>query len=284
MRWHTVTDLASFARQTLPWLSRDPVVNNVLGTLIQARRNGQLALEPDALFLVGLDEAGDVAAAALQTPPMPMLLSAMPGGAAGELAAFTAKHRPDLPGVNGPVEPAEAFARAFAAATGVGARVVVSQRMFQLSRVDRPSGVPGEARRATPEERDLIVAWSAAFSAEATPHGPRRDPAPSVDSRLASPDRIWLWQVDGQPVSMAWLSDPVAGVVRISAVYTPPSLRGHGYASGVVAAASQHALDQGAATCMLYTDLANPTSNKIYQALGYRPVGDAASWIFTGAG
>jgi len=93
---------------------------------------------------------------------------------------------------------------------------------------------------------------------------------------------MWLWEVDGEPVSTAWLSAPVAGVTRISGVYTPPERRGHGYASGVVAAASQHALDAGVDACMLYTDLANPTSNKIYQALGYRPVCDATQWAFGG--
>jgi predicted GNAT family acetyltransferase len=72
-------------------------------------------------------------------------------------------------------------------------------------------------------------------------------------------------------------------VVRISTVYTPPALRGRGYASAMVAAASQHALDGGAAACTLNTDLANPTSNKIYQAVGYRPVRDTQIWRFASA-
>jgi predicted GNAT family acetyltransferase len=69
-------------------------------------------------------------------------------------------------------------------------------------------------------------------------------------------------------------------VVRVGPVYTPPDLRGRGYASGVVAALSQHALDQGAAACMLFTDVANPTSNKIYQRIGYRYVGDFTEYRF----
>jgi predicted GNAT family acetyltransferase len=82
-------------------------------------------------------------------------------------------------------------------------------------------------------------------------------------------------------VSFCWHT-PVSSTVRIGrvgGVYTPPALRGHGYASANVAAASQHALDSGAVACMLYTDRANPTSNRIYQALGYRPVGDAQEWL-----
>jgi predicted GNAT family acetyltransferase len=70
-------------------------------------------------------------------------------------------------------------------------------------------------------------------------------------------------------------------MARINAVYTPPDRRGNGYASACVAAASRHAQTALASTCMLYTDLANPTSNKIYQALGYRAVADVQEWVFS---
>ena len=63
-------------------------------------------------------------------------------------------------------------------------------------------------------------------------------------------------------------------------VYTPPELRGHGYASAVVAALSQRLLDAGHQYCALYTDLANPTSNSIYQKIGYTPVSDAVEYAF----
>jgi predicted GNAT family acetyltransferase len=74
---------------------------------------------------------------------------------------------------------------------------------------------------------------------------------------------------------------PAGGVVRIGPVYTPPRYRKRGYAGALVAAASQRALDNGAAACSLYTDLANPTSNKIYQAVGYRPICDVTMYQFT---
>jgi len=122
------------------------------------------------------------------------------------------------------------------------------------------------------------VSWADAFAIEATPgHPPQL--AESVDARLRHDGLLWVWQ-DGEPVSMAWLTPPTAGVSRVSGVYTPPPRRGRGYASACVAAASAHALSAGAEACMLYTDLANPTSNKIYQAIGYRPVADAVEWRF----
>ena len=66
--------------------------------------------------------------------------------------------------------------------------------------------------------------------------------------------------------------------IRVGPVYTPPELRGRGYASNLVAAASQAALDDGRRALFLFTDLANPTSNRIYQAIGYEPVRDVDEW------
>jgi predicted GNAT family acetyltransferase len=98
---------------------------------------------------------------------------------------------------------------------------------------------------------------------------------------------MWFWEVGGVPVSFAWRTPlcgpgrwPRTSVVRISAVYTPPEQRGRGYASANVAALSQEALGAGAGACMLYTDAANPVSNRIYQRIGYRPVGTADEWLF----
>ncbi|HUA47153.1 MAG TPA: GNAT family N-acetyltransferase [Solirubrobacteraceae bacterium] len=84
---------------------------------------------------------------------------------------------------------------------------------------------------------------------------------------------LFLWE-DGRPVSMIGVNPAVAGVVRIGPVYTPAPRRRRGYAGSAVAAASRRALASDAERCMLFTDLANPTSNKIYAEVGYRRVGD----------
>jgi GNAT superfamily N-acetyltransferase len=154
----------------------------------------------------------------------------------------------------------------------------MAQRMFRLDTVEPPVGVPGRLRAGTPSDRELVIDWLAAFGAEALPDHPRTDPSPLADRVLARGDGLWLWEIGGEPVSMLTTAAPAAGVVRINTVYTPQSRRGNGYASAGVAAASQRAIDQGADACTLYTDLANPTSNQIYQAIGYYPVGDATIW------
>jgi predicted GNAT family acetyltransferase len=282
MRCRTHADLAQYAGRVMPWLVRDPIVNNVICTILEARTKGLAPVEPDGLWLTVEDTAGNPLGAAIQTPPRALLLGAMPIEAARALADHIAVEAAGISGVNGPVTAAAAFRDAFAARTGASAKLVMNTRMFRLTEVIKPGGVPGRARAATASDRDLLVAWSAAFSAEATPDHPADDPAMAIDARLANglEHELWVWEVDGTTVSTARLSTPVAGVSRISGVYTPPARRGNGYASACVAAATQYALDHGPQACMLYTNLANPTSNKIYQAIGYQPVVDVQEWKF----
>ncbi|GAC1375090.1 MAG: hypothetical protein NVSMB32_18100 [Actinomycetota bacterium] len=82
---------------------------------------------------------------------------------------------------------------------------------------------------------------------------------------------MYLWDNAG-PVSMAATGGPTPHGGRVYAVYTPPEHRGRGYASACVAAVSQHMLNRGLRYCFLFTDLANPIANHIYQEIGYRPV------------
>jgi predicted GNAT family acetyltransferase len=88
----------------------------------------------------------------------------------------------------------------------------------------------------------------------------------------------WFWETDGQRVSLAVAVGPTPNGIRIGRVYTPPERRGHGYASNLVAQLSAQLLAQGKKFCYLFTDIANPTSNSIYQKIGYRAVSDLTSY------
>jgi predicted GNAT family acetyltransferase len=130
---------------------------------------------------------------------------------------------------------------------------------------------------ATAEDRDLLRAWMVAFHAEI---GEGDDGVNElVDDRI-SYGGLTLWEVDGEPVSLAGVTRVEAGMVRVSAVFTPPDRRGRGYAAAVTTTVSQAALDAGAEHVVLNTDLANPTSNALYQRLGYRPIEDRAVVTF----
>ena len=136
---------------------------------------------------------------------------------------------------------------------------------------------PGGLRLPVQADQDLLVAWMEEFVREARLQG--ADQARQILAARFDGDRLMLWD-DGGPKSMVGMTRPVAGVARIGPVYTPPEHRRRGYATTAVAMFSRRALARGAHTCMLYTDLANPTSNKIYAEVGYRRFADWEEHIF----
>jgi predicted GNAT family acetyltransferase len=88
---------------------------------------------------------------------------------------------------------------------------------------------------------------------------------------MLSNDDLVVWERDGEVVSMAAVVRRTPSSSSVAFVYTPPALRGHGFASAVVADLSQRELDAGQSWCSLFTDAANPTSNHIYTEIGYQP-------------
>jgi RimJ/RimL family protein N-acetyltransferase len=221
---------------------------------------------------------GEVSAAFLHTPPFPVALTSVPGPAAAALAQVLAARSHPVQGVNADPGSAEAFARAWHEVTGDAIELHMRNRLFRLGELRWPDPrPPGQARVAGPADRSLLIAWSEAFHREAQ-SGPE-DLVSMVDDRL-SYRGLTVWEDTGQPVSMAGLTRMAAGQVRVGPVYTPPGLRGKGYAGAVTAAVSQAARDAGAGQVLLFTDLANPTSNALYQRLGYEPVEDRAVWSF----
>jgi predicted GNAT family acetyltransferase len=270
-------DVQAFARPALPLLCSDPVRNTVEISVLDGLCRGR----ERAAALLTVHEAGEVVGAALRTPGRPVLVSAVrPGHTVAVDDAFAAAD-PGLPGVSGPAAVAEAFAAAHVARTG--ARVLVEQRtrLFTLGELVPPVGVPGAARRADEGDLDVLGEWRLAFAeadrgAWTSPRTPRDLVARSL--RLGTGEL--LWEVDGVPVAQASARPVTAGMSRIGPVYTPPEHRGRGYAAAVTAAASRWALGEGAQHVLLFTDLANPTTNRLYPRIGYRPLHDALELRF----
>jgi predicted GNAT family acetyltransferase len=185
-----------------------------------------------------------------------------------------------VPGVSAPLPEAERFARAFEAASGRRASQLMSQRIYRLTEVRAVRTVHGGFRVAGGEDRDRVVRWLREFQAEALPPGhAATDTEKLVDVRLPAGD-FFLWIDRGEPVSVSGWSDSTPQGARIGPVYTPPVLRRRGYGTALVAAQSAEMLRRGKRFCFLYTDLTNPTSNKIYMDIGYEPVCDAAEFTF----
>lgn len=272
MSWHSTESVDEFLDAAGDFLRSEPAANTMLLTIAHTLQiRGSHAYGPDAPIF-GWFTGGDgrVTGAFLQTAPHPVWLSAAPADAVPELADFLVK-RP-LPGVNAQTAAAEAFAARWRELTGAGARVGMRTRLFRLATLLPPRMPPGSARVAGPADRARLIDWLEKFQGDV--HGAvREDTAGVVDDKI-SHGGLTVWEVDGEVVSMAGVTRRAAGVVRVAPVYTPPELRCRGYGAAVTAAVTQAALDAGADDVVLFTDTANPTSNALYERLGYRPVED----------
>lgn len=283
-------DHVPFAHRAGELLRADPVGTNVVATVLAAVVAGRQQ-PAGSLWALVCDGERPVGAALLTAGWAPFL-SPMPDDDAAALADALHRNGHDVPTVRGDAAATQAFAARWCALTGCRAWKSAAQGVHLLDRLV-PPGVPGSARAAAQDDTEIVGRWFAAFSREAHEDGAPWDSAAARQhvemfvARVAT-GRVMLWTDGDEPVSLAgWqLPDAPAGTVvgRIGPVYTPPDRRRRGYAAGVTAAATQAALDAGASDVMLYTDLANPTSNGVYARLGYRRVGEAASWTFAAPG
>lgn len=270
MRFILTRDVEEFAQHAQDFLAAR-VEHNVLATLLVNLRRGRPSPSPP-LLAYGVAEGGETAAAALRIPPWPLLVTDLDDDAAGALMDAWLARDPAVAGATGPSASVRAVAAAWAGRTGGTSRCRMREAMHLLEEVHGPERpARGFLRHATEAERDVLVRWEQAFAQEAGV-GQEAHAAHIVDARLAR-DGQFVWDDDG-PVSTLATSPEIAHTVRVGPVYTPPEHRCRGYASSGVAAVAGHALAGGAHRCMLFTDLANPTSNSIYAAVGFRRVAE----------
>jgi predicted GNAT family acetyltransferase len=248
----------------------------------------RLELDPapygETPYLVSVGRGGEIAAVALRTPPYKLVLSRIDRPAAVDLVADDAAAVfPALPGVSGPSAATRRFADCWRRLRGVEPRPGMAQRILRAERVVPPRPVPGVMRRAEAGDRPLLLDWLAAFTTEAVPGAPAGDAAAMADERLAgmAGAGLFLWEDEGRPVALAGCAGRTPNGIRVGPVYTPPELRGRGYASALTAALTQTLLDGGRRFCFLFTDLANPTSNRLYERIGYERVADVDEYRFT---
>ncbi|MFC4051579.1 GNAT family N-acetyltransferase [Actinomadura syzygii] len=276
MAWTLTDDLDAFRTHTDEFLRSDPVAHTVPLTVLDTLLGQGPGLRGDVLF-GWWTHAGMVAATFLRTGSYPAMLSAMPERAARELANALAERAAAVSETNCPQAVAGPFAEAWTSRAGAASEVAMRQRLYRLDELTVPDPPPaGAPRIAGAGDWDLVLTWFGAFSWDGG-HA-TIDPA-VVEGRVAK-GCVTLWEEDGRPVAMAGRSPTVAGMTRVAHVYTPSEHRRRGYGAAVTAAITREAQDAGAVHVVLFTDLANPTSNAIYQRLGFRPVEDRVVLTF----
>lgn len=233
-----------------------------------------------------IEDAGGPAAAALMTPPHNLILadSTSEAGVA-RLVERIASDQIVLPGVTGNRPAVDWFVRMWTGTVSAVAELRMAQGVFSLKAVEEVPTIAGEARRVGAMERPLLRQWLTDFTAEALPTAPQDETAMTrvLNLRLSSDldTGVWFWWAEDEPVAMAGYGGQTPHGVRVVSVYTPPALRSRGYATRLVAELSTWLLAQGKQFCFLYTDLSNPTSNRIYERIGYRQVAESSEYGFS---
>jgi hypothetical protein len=283
-----LTDPAAFLEIAGDLLAADPLVSTVMAS-VTSRMVGEPPPEDrPQWWAVVRDEHRAIAGLAMRTartPPHPMFVLPMAAEAARALARAVHARGERVGGLNGSLPAAEVMAGELARLQGDTVEVAQHTRLFELGELVEPAAVPGRLRAATLDDFDLAKQWVDRFMHDADEQA-GRDPSPSAGahgreeiepqdlSRRIERGTYWFWLDESdERVHLTGANPPSYGVARIGPVYTPPEQRRKGYAGAAVAAVSRIFLEQGARVC-LYTDQANPTSNGVYVALGYRPVVD----------
>ena len=270
-------DPAVFLAATDDFRRDHPFFTNAITTNAMSRAMGRMPVAPGTMWLRVVDGGERLCGVAVHTPSRCVLVSPMPADAVlllAETLADEARSVGRLPGVDGPTEVATAFARGYTGLTSCSWTAGLDQRMLALHRVTPPRAAAGECLAATSRDVDLITAWMSAFTHEAI-SGQQPPTSGALAQRIdQQPPIIWLWSIDGRPMSLCGQGVPPGGVVRVSAVYTPELARTR-------VCPRERRRGQPARPrprrerLMLYTDRTNPIKQSRVRGIGYEDVGDA---------
>ncbi|MCA1711042.1 MAG: GNAT family N-acetyltransferase [Actinobacteria bacterium] len=292
MQLRFTADPAEFLASAEAFLAGNPLVSTVVTTMAHrmlAERADGVPAPERYWWATASDERGRLVGAAMRTAraePHPPYLLPMSTHAAVALARELHARGEEVAGANGALPAVRAFADELARLGGGRVDVAQHTRLHELTALVPPAPVPGRLRPATADDADVATAWLAEFMGDADEQagrarGSTAHEAPDRDGvlRRVRDGRLWFWCDDqGVRVHLLGAGPPAFGVARIGPVYTPPQQRGRGWASNAVAELSRRLLADGTRVC-LFTDQANPASNKIYAALGYRPVLDMVNLL-----
>ncbi|WP_330228771.1 GNAT family N-acetyltransferase [Nocardia sp. NBC_00508] len=276
MRIEITTDAAEFRSLAGAFLLRDPLRHTVITTSIANHITGMDAPAEASRFLSVHGEDASVVGAAMRVAGRDVYLGELPPDSIAAVARALVEVVPDSAGVEGVVADATAFAQHWSALVSKGFHQSYVTRLHRLGALRIPD-VAGVPRRAVESDVALCAEWMAAMTDESADLPPGLGEAALL--RRVRAGRWWLWERDGEPVSLAAHQIPIQGWSRIGPVYTPPDARGHGYASAVTAHVAQLLRAEGLDVC-LFADTADATANRIYRTIGFHPTHDFAHYVF----
>ena len=268
------TDAKKFDEEVRPLLLKEEAENNLpLGLLDQI--TGGRYEDP---FLAVMKDQVNIQAVFVRTPPHFLIVTVFDEGKTEEIGQvlwnYVQEHGIHFPGFIGNKKVTLPLSEFWKEKTNTHFEVNMRQRIYKLDHVNDIDISEGKMELAGPEHVDLVTEWILGFI-EDTPE----NPIPKEDARkrakeMIEEESVFLWIVEGVPVSMARRARRTDNGITVNFVYTPKNFRRQGYARSVVAKLSSMLLETNQ-FCTLYTDLDNPTSNKIYMEIGYKPICDS---------
>ena len=276
--WHLTGDLDDFLAGGGEFLRSRPALHTQQLTVMEKLRTRGPAEQAHQATLFGrLERADKVEATFYRLPSRGLAPTALTHEHADTLAARLVDHGYPLPYVTADEDTATVFAEAWQRHTGVTPTLRTRLHLYRLGTLTPQEPLPeGVGRPAGEEDHGQVVHWCREFAAAVD----EVLPDSWVDTRFAD-KHFTFWETpDGTPVSIAGATARIGGMVRVDPVYTPAHLRGRGYAGAVTAEVTRAALATGATDVVLFTDPGNPTSNALYQRLGYVRITDWAVYDF----
>ncbi len=276
------TDPHEYYDQARPlWEGAETRNNLILGLALRLQSDLHAYGKDLPLMALVKDETGAIGASALMTPPYALIVQSEPVNkhALEALADSLIEAGWHLPGVNGVAEVSDCFAEIWQQKTTWSARRIVNTRAYEMRQVIPVSYPPGGMRLAEAGDAKLAADMLNAMSEEVIA-GPRRIYTAELALESIQQRRTFFWVDEGEVVCITLATRPQIKGICVSGVYTPPAFRRRGYARALVAEVSKELLARGYKYTNLFTDLSNPTSNKIYQEVGYQPVCDYHQYEF----
>jgi uncharacterized protein len=262
-------------------LLRQEANNNLMLGLLERGRNN-IGIYTNGIRLGVVEEAGEVIYAFMQTPPNKWILAkvdSIQDNVIPAIIQFLFTYKYPVPGVLGPTEQVEEFVRLWKEKSGKQADLHMKQLIYQLDQVKVTPHPSGELILAEDKHLPMVKNWLNQFAKEAKMPLTKQE-ADSMATSFIQKQSLFLWKVGEEIVSMTNNSRRTKNGSSVNAVFTPDEYKRKGYATSIVAAVSQKLLDDGFTFCSLYTDAENPTSNSIYQKIGYNIVGESVEYYF----
>lgn len=259
-----------FARAALPFLLRDETENQVMVGMLHGIAIGKRHVPKPLDIMLLVYDGGEIVGFASQTRGYALYLSSMSEKALECVFDWLRDAGRELPSAFGPSKMVESFVQRWTKFRSLGSRLEMHQGVYHSFGTGEKLNAPGAFRWARADDLELLSAWRRAFIVECSVHTETEDESRiRVNGLLVEGNRIGVWEDGGRAVSTATVGAKTPNGARIGVVYTPAEFRGRGYAGACMWELTSRLFALGHKACYLYTDLLNPTSNGIYQRVGY---------------